>query len=202
MKTSPKTETLTGLATARGFAAGPVFVYRGEGDLPVPEYLVAPERVEDELLRLRRALRETKRDLESIVATLRERGETGAGRVFEGHLMILEDPLVSGEAEKRVERDHVNSEAAVRRTMDGARASFGRMNDPYFRERVRDLDDLERRILRALAGQGGDPSLELETPSIIVADDLTPSETVRLPRDRVLGFAMNGGSTTSCCTGL
>lgn len=197
MKRSSRTETLTGLATARGFAVGPVFIYRGEGDVPVPEYLVAPERAEDELLRLRHAAKETKRDLESLAAAMRERGGNGAERVFESHLMLLEDPLLVEEAEGRILKDLLNAEAAVRRTVDGARAAFERMNDPYFRERVRDFDDLERRMLRTLMGLGGDSALSPEVPSIIVANDLTPSETVRLPRERVLGFAMNGGSTTS-----
>jgi phosphotransferase system enzyme I (PtsI) len=188
---------MTGLATARGFAVGPVFIYRGEGDVPIPEYLVPPERVEDELMRLKHAARETKRDLETLIAAVRERSGSGAERVFESHLMILEDPILSQQAEDKVRKDRLNAEAAVRRTVDSARASFERMNDPYFRERVRDFDDLERRILRILAGLGAEPVLSPEVPSIIVANDLTPSETVRLPRNSVLGFALNGGSSTS-----
>ena len=118
-------------------------------------------------------------------------------RVFESHLMMLEDPSLIGAAERLIREDHLNAEAAVRRTVDSARAQFERMNDPYFRERVHDFDDLERRILSALTGFGSAPHLELKTPSVIIADDLTPSETVRLPREYVLGFAMDGGSTTS-----
>ena len=111
--------------------------------------------------------------------------------------MLIEDPSLSGDCEKFIRTDHLNAEAAVRRTADKARAMFGRMNDPYFRERVRDIDDVERRILKNLLGYAGNPHLELKVPSIVIADDLTPSETVQLPRDLVLGFATNGGSTTS-----
>ena len=96
-----------------------------------------------------------------------------------------------------ISKDRLNAEAAVRKAVNGARRQFERMNDPYFRERVRDLDDIERRILKALTGFASSPHLELKTPSIIIADDLTPSETVQLPRELVLGFATNGGSTTS-----
>jgi len=177
--------------------AGPAFIYRGDGDVPVPEYVVEPGREGDELLRLRRACNETRRDLEGLISTLNDRTERAGIRVFEGHIMMLEDPSLIGAAEKLVREEHVNAEAAVRRTMDAARAQFGRMNDPYFRERVRDIDDLERRVLSALTGFGSSPHLELKSPSVIVADDLTPSETVRLPREYVLGFAMAGGSTTS-----
>lgn len=197
MSSSPETQTLTGLATARGYALGPAFVYRGDGDVPVPEYLVEPGREGDELLRFRRALFETRRDLEGLVSVLKARSDGGDARVFECHLMLVEDPSLVGEAERAIRDERLNAEAAVRRAANRARAVFSRMNDPYFRERVRDLDDVERRILKNLLGFAAEPHLELKTPSIVIADDLTPSETVQLPRDLVLGFATNGGSTTS-----
>ena len=189
--------TIAGLATARGFASGPVFVYRGDGQVPVPEYLVERDRIDDELKRLKRAVVETKRDLETLISILRQRTGRSDVRVFECHLMILEDEILKKETKGYIIRDRLNAEAAVRRTANGARRQFERMNDPYFRERVRDLDDIERRILKSLTGFSSGAHIELRTPSIIIADDLTPSETVQLPRELVLGFATNGGSTTS-----
>ncbi len=186
-----------GLATARGFAVGPVFVFRGDGDIPVPEYVVETGREEDEVLRFRRAIFAARRDLETIISTLKARAGRADAKIFECHLMILEDASFTGETESRIRQERMNAEASVRRTVDNARAVFGRMNDPYFRERVRDLEDVERRVLQCLLGAAANPTAELKTPSIIVADDLTPSETIQLPRDLVLGFATNGGSTTS-----
>ena len=190
-------QTLAGVATARGFAIGPVFVYRGAGEIPVSEYVVEPGRENDELQRLQRALFETKRDLEGLISTLRERTGKADVRIFECHQMLLEDVLLLGETEKYILENRLNAEAAVRKTAGHARAQFARMNDPYFRERVRDLDDVERRLLKAITGFGGNPHLELKAPSIVVADDLTPSETIQLPRELVLGFATNRGSATS-----
>ena len=189
--------TLTGLPTARGFAIGPVFIYRGDGDVPVPEYLIEPGREGDELLRLKRAKMDAVRDLEGLIAVMNERSGKDDSKIFECHLMLLQDPMLSEETMRRISQDRLNAEAAVKQTVAGARARFSRMNDPYFRERVRDLDDVERRLLKALLGFASNPHLELKTPSVVVADDLTPSETVQLPRDLVLGFATNGGSTTS-----
>jgi phosphoenolpyruvate-protein phosphotransferase (PTS system enzyme I) len=189
--------TLKGLATARGYALGPAFVYRGDGDLPVPEYVIEDGREGDELLRLKRSLFETKRDLEGLISVLKARSGGEDARVFECHLMILEDPTLVGDCERFISHEHLNAEAAVRRAMNKSRELFGRMNDAYFRERVRDIDDVERRILKSLLGCAGNPHLELKVPSIVIADDLTPSETVQLPREFVLGFATNGGSTTS-----
>jgi len=189
--------TIAGLATARGFAIGPAFIYRGDGDIPIPQYVVEPGCEENEIVRLRRALDETKRDLEKLILALKEHTGREDVRVFECHLMLLEDVLLYGETEKAIRESRVNAETAVHRTANHAREQFGKMNDPYFRERVRDLDDVERRLLKALTGFAGNPAAELKMPSVIVADDLTPSETVQLPRELVLGFATDGGSTTS-----
>ena len=189
--------TLTGLPTARGFAIGPVFIYRGEGEMPVPEYVVEPGREDEERMRLRRARMEAQRDLDGLVAALSERAGRNEAGIFEGHRMMLEDPTLVEETLRHITEDRLNAEAAVKKTAADARARFGRMNDPYLRERVRDISDVERRLLKILVGFSADARHELKTPSIVVADDLTPSETVQLPRDLVLGFATNGGSTTS-----
>lgn len=190
-------ETIAGLPTARGFVAGPVFIYRGDGDIPVPEYVIEPGCEGDELLRLKRALLDTKRDLETLISVLRERSGQEDVKVFECHLMMLEDFTVLDTIEGNILHERLNAEAAVRKALDQARAQFSRMNDAYFRERVRDIDDVERRLLKSLTGYAGNPQLELKTPSIVVANDLTPSETVQFPREFVLGFATNCGSTTS-----
>ena len=189
--------TMKGLPTARGFAIGPVFIYRGEGEMPTPEYLLEPDRVDDELLRLRRARTEAARDLEGLSAVLSERSGRDEAKIFEGHMMLLEDPTLVEETVRHVKEGRLNAEAAVKKTAAGVRKRFGLMNDPYLRERVRDIDDIERRLLKILVGFSADPRLELKSPAVVVADDLTPSETVQLPREFVLGFATNGGSTTS-----
>ena len=189
--------TLRGLSTARGFAFGPVFVYRGDGDIPIPEYTLETGREAGEVARFEAAVASARRDLEDLVATLNARGGRADAKVFECHLMILADPLFTQSVEERIRAERLNAESAVRRATDQARALFAKMNDAYLRERVRDLDDVERRLLRLMMGAAANPVAGLTTPSIIVADDLTPSETVQLPRALILGFATNGGSTTS-----
>ena len=190
-------QTREGLATARGFAIGPAFIYRGDGEIPIPQYVVEPGREADELQRLKRAICETKLELEQIIEVLKTRAGRNDVRVFECHLMLLDDHVLVGETERHILEERINAEAAVSQTAHHARAQFERMTDPYFRERVRDLDDIERRLLKALTGVKANPHLELKAPSIVIADDLTPSETVQLPREYVLGFATNRGSATS-----
>ena len=190
-------KTVTGLAIARGFVSGPVFIYRGDGEIPVPEYVVAEGEEQAELERLKSTIARIRCDLEKLIAALRERTGRSDIRVFECHLMILEDEVLMSEIEGYVKEGRLNAEAAVRKAMGNARALFGKMHDQYFRERVRDIDDVERRLLKKMTGIDRRPHLELKSPAIVVADDLTPSETVQLPREFVLGFATNKGSTTS-----
>lgn len=190
-------KTVSGLAIARGYVSGPVFIYRGDGEIPVPEYVVEAGREEEELARLKSTIARIRGDLEKLIAALHERTGRTDIRVFECHLMILEDEVLMAEIEGYVRDGHLNAEAAVRKAMGNARALFGKMHDLYFRERVRDIDDVERRLLKKLTGIDRRPHLDLKSPAIVVADDLTPSETVQLPREFVLGFATNKGSTTS-----
>lgn len=190
-------QTLSGLAASRGLVAGPVFLYRGDWAMQVPEFVVEPGHEQEELLRFRRTVLNVKRDLEGLIAVLKERTGRSDVKVFECHLMIIEDSMLQKETTRYILEEHLNAEAAVRRTANNARSMFERMNDPYFRERVRDLDDVERRLLRSLSGFEAHPKIDLTYPSIVIADDLTPSETVQLPREYVLGFATNKGSATS-----
>ena len=190
-------QTVAGLPTARGLASGPVFLYRGNGGFAVPEYCVPEDQVPGELARLKRARAVLKRDMENLIAIMKERTDRDDWMVFECQEMMIDDPTVIGEAVGYIQNDHVNAECAVKRTATRLRGQFSRMNDPYFRERVRDIDDIERRYLKILIGNDENPHLELKSPAIVVADDLTPSETVRLSREYALGFATNGGSTTS-----
>lgn len=188
--------TFAGQATSHGFVRGKVFLYRGQGDLPLIEYVVEEGKEDEELLRIRRAKEEAKKDIEGLIKVLEERGNEEA-KIFDSHLMFLEDPMLSELVEKNIFELHLNAEAAIKKVVSEQRAVFARMNDEYFKERVRDLDDVERRLLTALSDCEMGLQVELKAPSIIIADDLTPSETVKLDRSMVLGIATNGGSKTS-----
>jgi len=195
--TAAKNESISGLAVSRGLVSGPVLIYGGGHELVVPEYSVAPEKTAAELARYDAARLETRRQLESLVSELDARTDSENARIFANHLMILDDVAVVGAVQDVVRRENINVEAAMRRVVDGYRKSFARMNDPYLRERVRDLDDVERRVLGNLLGKTDEPLSQIDRPMILVADDLTPSETASLPRSAILGIATNRGSTTS-----
>ena len=191
-------ETVAGLAISRGLVAGPAFLYHADSLPNVTEQTVAPEAVDDELARFQ-AARATARDqLTALIDRLRANGAGGSeADVFANHLELFDDVLLVAAVERNIREGHVNAEAAVRRAMGEFRDVFAKMKDAYLRERARDLDDIERRILRVLTATEETTLSQIDRPVIIVADDLTPSETVTLPRGFVLGFATDRGSSTS-----
>ena len=189
--------TVAGTATSRGFVSGPVFMYAGDRDISIPEYTLPAEKVGAEIARFREARAETRRQLEGVVTDVSSRVTDAEADIFQNHLVILEDEVMISSIEKLIREKRLNVEAAMHRVADGFRESFERMNDPYLRERARDLDDVERRMLRVLTGRVETALSQIKSAVIVVADDLTPSETVTLPRKHILGFATNRGSATS-----
>jgi len=193
---TPAMVTIAGIAVSRGFAAGPVFVHRPDDDFEVPEYEIAPDRVSAELARYGAARAETHAQIEALADQLEGRGEHAAA-VFANHLELLEDTTICSSVERLIRERRVNAEVAVRRVVAEFREMFNRMSDPYLRERVRDIDDIERRVLRILLGRTENGLSQIDEPVIVVAADLTPSDTVALPREKILGFATDRGSATS-----
>ena len=189
--------TVSGTATSRGFVSGTVFLYAGEHDVVLPEYTLPESKVGAELARYREARAETRRQLEGVVADVSSRVASAEADIFRNHLVMLEDEVIISSVENIIRDERLNAEAAIHRVSDTFRKTFERMNDPYLRERARDLDDVERRIMRVLAGRAETALTQITSPVIVVADDLTPSETVTLPRKFILGFATNHGSATS-----
>ena len=189
--------TVSGTATSRGFVSGTVFLYAGDREMALPEYTLPESRVGAELARYREARAETRRQLEGVVTEVSSRVDGAEADIFRNHLVMLEDETIISSVEKIIREERLNAESAIHRVSDSFRRSFERMNDPYLRERARDLDDVERRIMRTLTGRSETVLSQIDSPVVIVADDLTPSETVTLPRRYILGFATNHGSATS-----
>ena len=186
--------TLKGIAASAGITVGKAYVYR-----PV-ELAIERWRVEDskaELGRFQRALEESKEQLSEIhVKAEVEVGEDTA-RIFEAHLMFLDDPVLLEEVRGRIEKERVNAEAALSDAIEGYAAIFDAMEDEYMRARAADVRDVGQRVLRNLLGSGEEPLAELSSPVIVVARDLTPSDTAQMNKEMVLGFCTAMGATTS-----
>ena len=191
----PRMVTLTGIATSRGLVSGPVFLHSAvDGELTVTECIVPEAHVQEEVDRFRSARIEARRQIEDIASRLEG---CSTASVFDNHLAILDDEVVGEQIVDTIRKQRLNAEAAIRQVVGGFRERFKRMNDPYLRERVRDIEDVERRFLRILLGREETAFSSISEPVVIVADDLSPSETVSLPRELVLGIATDRGSATS-----
>ena len=188
---------MTGLAASRGFVAGPVFLFRTTTSDQVPEYRVEQDQIAHEVSRLSDAFALTRSQIRSLESELKKRISGDAVAIFDGHLMILDDPSFIGSCKEKVTKNQINAEAAVNGVSEKFSSIFAAMDDAYLRERSQDVSDIAKRIIRNLSGGADAQAFRVEQPCIVVADELTPSETISLPKNLILGFATDRGSTTS-----
>jgi phosphotransferase system enzyme I (PtsI) len=192
-------QVLEGMAGAPGVAIGRAICIGGERDevyrFPLPE-----TQIDAEIERLYAAKDQAVKDLE----TTRDRAATQLGRelaaIFEAHLLVLVDPQFLGAIESRIRSDLVNAEWAVDRTSKELQDRFETLEVEHLRARSEDVRDVARHLIRALAGIAHHEISELGGDAVIVAYDLTPSEAVRLGRERVIAFALERGGLTSHTT--
>lgn len=128
--------------------------------------------------------------------TLENIGEEEA-KIFEAHQMILEDEEFLGQVKEKIEAEKVNAEFAIECIKDTFMQLFEMMDDEYIKERAADLKDVVQRLLKILMNLSNNDLSNLEKPVILVADDLTPSDTVQMDKKKVLGFITQTGGKTS-----
>lgn len=151
---------------------------------------------EEEIERFKQAVEKAVSDLEEIYEkTLRELGEEKAS-IFQAHQMLLQDPVWTSEVENRIREESINGEYAIEQVTEQYISLFSEMEDEYMRERAADLKDVKNRVLAYLTGTNR-REIHEQTPSILVAHDLTPSDTAQLDRKLTLGFVTEIGGRTS-----
>ena len=130
-----------------------------------------------------------------MIKLFREVGEASAA-IFEVHQMMLEDDDYLEAIQNTIRTEQINAEYAVAATGDNFAEMFASMDDDYMKARSADIKDISERLVRNFSGQD-DADLSSIEPSIIVADDLSPSETVQMDKDKILAFVTVHGSTNS-----
>ncbi|HHW14764.1 MAG TPA: phosphoenolpyruvate--protein phosphotransferase [Firmicutes bacterium] len=188
-------QELTGLSVSPGVALGPAFVYR-PAEMSVADAPLAPEATAHELARLEKALAEARVAVEELHEKAeREIGPEEAG-IYAAHLVMLSDPVLWDEVRAGVKAGK-GAAASVQVTVERYARLFAELEDPLLRAREADLKDIGRRVLALLTGQDRTKPAELRQPAILVAYDLTPSETISLDRSLVLAIATEAGGPTS-----
>ncbi|AYE34591.1 phosphoenolpyruvate--protein phosphotransferase [Clostridium septicum] len=183
-----------GIAASKGYAIGKVFLQEHE-EIVITDAKVSDIAVEKD--NLQKALDQAKLQLTAIRdKALAEIGEHEA-QVFEAHLTLLDDPEFTGGMLLEIESNSINAMKAVENVTNTFVMIFESMEDEYMRERAADIKDVSKRIISNLAGRGGDAFAITEENTIVVAHDLTPSDTAQLDRSKVVGFLTNIGGRTS-----
>ena len=182
-----------GKSVYKGIVMGPVAVLKKN------DYQVKRARIEDpeaEVKRVEEAVEVSKKQLGRLYdKAVREVGEASAA-IFEVHQMMLEDEDYLESMENMIRIELVNAEYAAAATGDNFAEMFAAMDDEYMKARSADVKDISERLVRNLSGEG-DNDLSSMEPSIIVADDLSPSETVQMDKEKILAFVTVHGSTNS-----
>ena len=182
-----------GKSVYKGIAMGPIVVLKKN------DYQVKRTRIEDaeaEVNRVDEAVKASQQQLQKLYdKAVKEVGEASAA-IFEVHQMMLEDEDYLEAIQNMIRTEQVNAEYAVAVTGDNFAEMFASMDDDYMKARSADIKDISERLVRNLSGQGDVDLSDIE-PSVIVADDLSPSETVQMDKDKILAFVTVHGSTNS-----
>ncbi len=187
---------LHGIGVSPGVAIGPAFLLARE-KTHVPERNITAAQIGGEISRFEEAIIETRKQIRQIQAALAGQTRAHDASILDAHLMVLDDRTFIEEVICNVREQQKNIEWMVQDAADKYAAVLNAVEDDYLRERVADVHDVGRRIIRNLLGDAAPSHDELPNDHIIVAPDLAPSETAALPKDRIVGFATDLGSPTS-----
>ncbi len=185
-----------GIPVSPGIARGTVVV-KSDGFMEPAHFQIRPERVEGELERFREALVRTREEIHGLQRAILRSGKKSEASIFDAHLLILEDKSVLDGVTTSVEKKRWNIESAFYRVMRRFMDSLRNIDDPYLRERVIDIEDVAKRVLRKLARAVETGDEAVGHPHILLAKDLTPSDTAEMDPGFVLAFATEMGSVTS-----
>ncbi|GAB2702181.1 phosphoenolpyruvate--protein phosphotransferase [Paenibacillus thermoaerophilus] len=185
---------LKGIPAAPGYAIGRAWVLDRETRGSVERRSVAD--VAAELERLDRAVSAAKADIRGLIDEVRRRLGAEEAEIFEAHLLLLEDEEFIGRARTRVAEQSRNAESALHETAEEIAGTLESMDDDYMKERAADIRDVGRRLIGHLTGADGNRSVRPAGPLVLIAGDLTPSETVRF-QGTAAGFATAAGGRTA-----
>ncbi len=183
-----------GLPASAGLAIGQAWIYQ-VGKITANQYKISDP--DAEWLRLQAAVNVARNQLEA----LEERAKTTVGEeqaaIFAAHQEFLVDVDLMNNIHDAIFDEKMNSEAAVKQKFDGFAKALAELDDPYFKARAQDIDDVANRLLRCLQGNIEVSSYVLTHPVIIFADDLAPSDTIQFDKDKILGICIAKGGPTS-----
>ena len=185
-----------GMAVAPGIAEGKVMIHFQEEET-IPFRDITESELEAEVARFEGALLATRAELLELQKRLETSAGTSDASIFDAHLLVLEDPSLIEEVNKGIRKQKHNAEFVFQGVSHRFIKTLSNIDDAYLRERAVDLEDVARRIIRHMLGKSGQRISGHDRNHIIVADELTPSDTATLNRENIAGFVTEKGSKTS-----
>ncbi len=195
-KEKKQEEILVGIGVSPGVVIGPVLIVVTKA-IQIVERDIHPEEIEHEIRKFEDALIATRRQIQEIQEDLGIRSPKSDAGILDAHLMVLDDISFLESVVSGIRTKKKNVETIVKEAAESYASALASVEDNYIRERVADIRDVSRRIIKNLSGETNPTKEELQHKHIIVARDLAPSETASLRKDMVIGFATDLGSPTS-----
>jgi phosphotransferase system enzyme I (PtsI) len=188
--------TVQGIAASQGIAYGQIFVYI-QSDVEVPSYQVEPTKRIEEVSRFDRALITTRQQISKIQIEVEKNLGAQEALIFDAHLMALEDPALIGETIREFESTEQNIETCFNKVSQRYIQAFAKFEDEYLRERASDIRDVAQRVLQNLLGQAENSLSRLADKRIVVANDISPSDSASIDRSAAIALVTDSGSKTS-----
>ncbi len=185
-----------GVGVSPGIARGSVFIYRPDDEAP-PMRRVQDSDLPGEIARFETALIATRQQILEMQQRIAESIGAKDASIFDAHLLVVEDRTLIDEVLRTLARDKTNVEHIFANVAGRYAKTLSEIDDPYLRERALDIHDVTRRVIHNLLGTQRRDLASIATPVILIAHNLTPSDTAQLHRELVLGFGTDIGSKTS-----
>ncbi|MBV8142611.1 MAG: phosphoenolpyruvate--protein phosphotransferase [Verrucomicrobia bacterium] len=185
-----------GVGVAPGIARGVVFLHHPDDEEP-PKKKIEDSEVAKEIVRFESALIATRAQILEMQQRIAEAIGAKDASIFDAHLLVVEDRTLIDEVLRNLERERYNVEFIFAEVANRYARTLSEIDDPYLRERAFDIHDVTRRVIRNLLGRSAKTLGTMDLPQIVVAHNITPSDTATLNRQLVLGFATDVGSRTS-----
>jgi phosphoenolpyruvate-protein phosphotransferase (PTS system enzyme I) len=184
-----------GIPVSPGIAMAEVVVL-GSDEFQTPHRAIGRGEVEAELRRFHRAIAQATREIDEEVARF-DKGFELPLQILESHRNMLHDPALRAAVEKVMRTDSLSAETSLSRVLEGYYRRFEQLESEYISERAQDLREIERKLLRILLGKRPRTPHRFSRPVVVIAHNLTPSETATLDKEKVVGFAIDVGGRTS-----
>ncbi|MBU0634958.1 MAG: phosphoenolpyruvate--protein phosphotransferase [Candidatus Omnitrophica bacterium] len=187
---------LKGIAASPGIAIGRAFVWDSE-DYTITKHKIDEKDIPIEIARFEEALIKTRSEILEIQKKISKEMGVEHAEIFNAHLMVLEDRTLLEEVISKIKKEKANVEHSFFETLKKYADIFSKMDDEYLRERLVDVQDVSKRVIRNLLGEKKEELAELKEKIIIIATNLSPSDTALIQKEKVVGFATDMGGRTS-----